>query len=337
LSTSYTLFTFLSEVPDVQKATKKLFEHGTIWLDTSALLPVVAEQVFPEDMRPFTDMMKQLSRSGTKLVVTEGVLEEIERHLNLCATYVRTPDWRGRVPFVCSRYVEAGRSLSGFSSWLETLIGDHRPLDDLADFLDDVAQINVSELPSFESLDDNVVAAVREYWHTAHEERRGNEEGFSSTTYRLAEHDTENYFASLAQRRLQPGGSALGYSSWLLTLDSAAWLLLGKMDANVKKSIRHSPIVSLDFLLKYLAFGPRRDQIDTAGKGFGRIFAAAVYETIPVDLIDVAEQVRKHNGGLSERIILRRIRDELDKQKMAAGVAQRAGLSGAGDAYVKSL
>lgn len=54
LSTSYTLFAFLSEVPDVQRATKKLFERGTIWLDTSVLLPVLAELAFPEESRPST-------------------------------------------------------------------------------------------------------------------------------------------------------------------------------------------------------------------------------------------------------------------------------------------
>ena len=39
LSTAYTLFAFLAEVPDVQAATKKLFEHGTLWFDTTVLLP----------------------------------------------------------------------------------------------------------------------------------------------------------------------------------------------------------------------------------------------------------------------------------------------------------
>lgn len=87
LSTAYTLFAFLSEVPDVQRATKKLFEHGTLWFDTSVLLPLFAEQAFPDDMRPFTDLMVQLKRTGLKLRATPGVIEEIERHLNLAGTF----------------------------------------------------------------------------------------------------------------------------------------------------------------------------------------------------------------------------------------------------------
>lgn len=336
LSTSYTLFSFLSAVPDVQKATKKLFERGTIWLDTSVVLPVVAEQAAPEDMRPFTSLMTNLVRAGTKLNVTEGVLEEVERHINLCRTYVRSHDWRGRVPYVFSRYVETGRPLNGFPTWLETIVGDHRPIDDIADFFSDVAGIEVEATASLDALDQEVVRSVREYWKEV-QERRRSEEGFSLTAYRLAEHDSENYLAALAQRRRSPGASVLGYSCWLLTLDSAAWFLFDKMDVEVRQSIKHPPLISLDFLLKYLAFGPRRDQIDTTAKGFSRIFTPSIYESIPVELINVAEQVRKDNSGLPERIIQRRIRDELDKQKMSAGVAQKAGLSGAAKAFTSSL
>lgn len=324
LSTSYTLFAFLSEVPDVQRATKKLFERGTIWLDTSVLLPVLAELAYPEDLRPFTTLMKNLSRAGTTLVVTEGVLEELERHLNLCLTYTRAHDWEGRVPYVFSRYVESGRSLASFPSWLENIVGQHRPLDDIADFLAEVG-IQVSNAPSFGELDRDMVRAVREYWQEVQEKRR-SEEYFSATAYRMAEHDSENYLAALAQRRRAPGASVLGYSSWFLTMDSAAWSLFDRIDQETRQKIKHAPVISLDFLLKYLAFGPRRDQIDNSGKGFSRIFTSSIYESIPSELIEVAEQVRKESVGLPERIIQRRIRDELDRQKMTAGDAQRAGL-----------
>jgi hypothetical protein len=330
LSTSYTLFAFLSEVPDVQKATKRLFEHGTIWLDTTALLPLVAERAFSDEMRPFTDLMVQLQRAGTKLVVTRGVVEEVERHLNLCTHYLRTSNWVGRIPYVFARYKLAGKQSSGFQSWVEHFMGAQRPLDDLADYFAEVAQIEVNEIPSLEKIDNDVVTAVRNYWHDVQENRRRNEGGMNINAYRLAEHDSENYLAALAQRRQQPGGSVLGYSNWLLTLDSAAWALLNKVEYEVKQKVRHAPVISLDFLFKYLAFGPRRDRIDTTGNGSARIFTQSVYESVPDDLIEVAESVRSKSVGLSERLIQRRIRDELDKQRMSAGEMQRAGLEAPG-------
>lgn len=328
LSTSYTLFAFLSEVPDVQRATKKLFQHGTIWLDTTVLLPLIAEQAFPEEMRPFTDLMVQLHRSGTKLVVTVGVLEEVERHLNLCNHYLRvrqTTPWLGRIPYIFARFSLAGKNASEFRPWVDQFMGEHRPVDDLADYLAYLAGITLHAIPSLENIDADVVTEVREYWHRVQDIRRAGEAGSNINAYRLAEHDAENYLAAIAQRHEQPGGSVLGYSSWLLTLDSAAWTLLNRVDAETKRKIRHAPVISLDFLFKYLAFGPRRDRIDTSGNESARIFTASVYESIPDDLIQVAEQVRSNHRGLPERLIQRRIRDELDKQRMSAGEVQRAG------------
>jgi hypothetical protein len=57
---SYTLFAFLAATPDVQKATRSMFGSGEIWLDTSAVLPVLAEMAMPEEKRPFTEMFKQV-------------------------------------------------------------------------------------------------------------------------------------------------------------------------------------------------------------------------------------------------------------------------------------
>ncbi|NTI50974.1 hypothetical protein G6L94_21865 [Agrobacterium rhizogenes] len=327
LSTSYTLFAFLSEVPDVQKATKKLFEHGRIWLDTTALLPLIAEQAFYEDNRPFTDLMVQLDRAGVNLSITEGVLEEVEGHLNLCKAFTRSSDWRGRVPYVYARYVIAGKSPAGFPGWLDNFMGDHRPIDDLADFFNEVANISLESVPSTDDMDPTVVNAVADYW-TEVQDRRRRADAFSVNAYRLAAHDTENYLAALAERRSRQDGSALGYSSWLFTLDSAAWALMSKVDPNVRRRIHHAPLISLDFLLKYLSFGPRRDRVDTSLTGHSRIFTASIYESIPVELIAVAEQVRATNVGSTERLIQRRIRDELDKQRMAIGDAQKAGFEG---------
>jgi hypothetical protein len=336
LSTAYTLFAFLSEVPDVQRATKRLFEHGNLWFDTTVLLPLLAEQAFPDDMRPFTDLILQLRRTGLRLLVTPGVLEEIERHLNLCKTYMRASSWVGRVPYVYQRYVLAGSNASSFDGWVEQFVGTHRPLDDLADFLADKAGMEVCALPSFDPIPAKVQEEIRDYWQGVQANRRPSPEGANIQALTLARHDTENYLSVLAQRRIEPGKSAIGYTSWLVTIDSAAWRLLGQASRDTADFIKHSPIISLDFLLKYLSFGPRRDRVDTFKKGSSRVFASIIYENIPDDFIAVAHQVRQSCHGLSERIVQRRIRDELDNQRMKAGAVQVAGLEGL-DAAVASM
>lgn len=336
LSTAYTLFAFLSEVPDVQRATKKLFEHGTLWFDTSVLLPLFAEQAFPDDMRPFTDLMVQLKRTGLKLRATPGVIEEIERHLNLCKHYLRVENWIGRVPYVYQRFALAGGTTSEFNSWLEQFHGDFRPLDDLAQWLGDVAGVEATDAPSFDALPKKMVDEVRHYWQSVQDDRRRDSEGGSIHTLRLAEHDTENFLSVILERRIEPGKSLLGYTSWLVTMDSAAWRLLAKLSPESKAVIKHSPVISLDFLLKYLSFGPRRDMVEPVRKGHTRIFTATVYESIPTDLITAANQVRQSCHGLSERLVQRRVRDELDRRKMDAGMVQQAGLDGL-DAALESM
>jgi hypothetical protein len=335
LSTAYTLFAFLSEVPDVQRATKKLFEHGTLWFDTTVLLPLFAEQAFPDDMRPFTDLMVQLKRTGLKLRATPGVIEEVERHLNLCKHYLRIENWIGRVPYVYQRYALAGGTPSRFSGWVEQFHGDFRPLDDLAEWLGD-AGIEASDPPLFDALPKEVIDEVRRYWQDVQEDRRRHSEGGTIHALRLAEHDTENYLSVTVERRIEPGKSLLGYNSWLVTMDSAAWRLHAKLSAQATGVIKHSPVMSLDFLLKYLSFGPRRDRVEAVAKGHSRVFTSTIYESIPTDLIKAAAQVRQSCHGLSERMVQRRVRDELDRRKMSAGAVQEGGLEGL-DAALESM
>ena len=228
-------------------------------------------------------MMTQLSTLGTELKVTDGVLEEIERHINLCRTYVKKHEWRGRVPYLFTGYMMAGEPISQFSSWLDNFAGFQRPTDDIADFLSEVAGINVSGTPSLSHVSLRVQQAVRDYWQQVQDNRRGGDDNFNMQAFRLAEHDSENYLAALAERRLAPGASVYGYSSWLLTIDSAAWNLLSNVDEEIANEIKFSPVISLDFLLRYLSFGPRRDQVEAIPSGFTRIFTPEIFEAVPAD------------------------------------------------------
>jgi len=115
ISDTYTLFAFLEEVPDVQKVTKKLFTHLSVWLDTSVLLPVIAEQAAPEELRPFTTMFRHATAAGTELFVIPGILEEIVGHLNRCLAYSRSQKWEGRVHYVYARYALSGKAHDQFA------------------------------------------------------------------------------------------------------------------------------------------------------------------------------------------------------------------------------
>jgi hypothetical protein len=332
LSDGYTLFAFLEEAPDVQRVTKKLFTQGEIWLDTSVLLPVIAEQALPQSLRPFTVLFEQAKAATIRLFVTSGILEEIERHLNRCVAYTRVAAWEGRVPYVYARYALAGGTASAFGSWLEQFCGTHHPEEDIADYLTQRFGIEVRKASIPEELDPEVVSAVRDYWQRVQLRRRGMDEIVGMTAQRLAEHDTESYLAVLGQRQRDMGKSPLGYTSWWLTLDSAARNMPGELGSDVWRKIKHSPVMSIDFLLKYIGFGPSRDRVIHFGRGLAPVFAGPILESLPKDLLDVAQRVRTENSELPERIIQRRIRDALDRERIKVGRVQMAGLEGAPEA-----
>lgn len=103
---------------------------------------------------------------------------------------------------------------------------------------------------------------------------------------------------------------------------------MAKLDEDISREIGHSPIISVDYLLKYLAFGPSRDQVDRSVQQLPYIFAGPILE-IPKELLDAAQRARSENADLPERIIQRRIRDALDRERLKAGPVQIAGLDGA--------
>lgn len=109
LADSYTLMAFLQQTPDVQRAVEKMFSHGTLWLDTTVLLPLIADTLVsePGSRGRFTRMIDTALEVGLKLFVTPGVIEEIERHMNRALTCSRMPysQWQGAIPYLFERYI----------------------------------------------------------------------------------------------------------------------------------------------------------------------------------------------------------------------------------------
>ena len=130
LANSYTLFSFLNATPDVQAATRKLFSHGTVWLDTTVLLPVFAERLSNDDSQwKFTHLFQTCNEVGIELRVTPGILEEINAHMNFsfsCSHYAPSA-WQGDVPYLYSQYLQSGLAASEFRKWLALFRGDERP------------------------------------------------------------------------------------------------------------------------------------------------------------------------------------------------------------------
>lgn len=161
------------------------------------------------------------------------------------------------------RFVENGRSTRDFSSWLETFRGTARPEDDIADYLKEEHEISRRDLTEeCKAVDNALRFAVQRFWYDGHKRRR-NARGVEieeTTLTRLVEHDVECYCGVIHLRRAEKA-SPFGYSAWWLTLDQRAYRLQGELAASLEGNSPDSPVLSADFLVNYLAFGPVRHRI----------------------------------------------------------------------------
>ena len=321
---SYTLFAFMAATPDVQKATRSMFGSGVIWLDTSVLLPVLAETTMAEGQRPFTEMFKQCRRAGLQLNVSMGVLEEIERHINKCKSYISLPQWEGPVPFLFSEFAIAGGLKSRFRGWIEEFVGPYDPIEDISSYLRHKHDISLEDPKAHDDVSPELADEIRRIWQDVHVHRRGTAD--TQLSLRLAEHDIEVYLHILSSRINQHGRAPLGYSDWWLTLDSMARRIIDKVDTALRPAINIGPTLSIDYLIRYLAFGPRRDRVDVTGADLAKIYADVIIEPIPDELMNLVTELREQHADLSENVVQRRIRDTLNHERSRLGILDGGGL-----------
>lgn len=329
ITDSYTLFAFLQATPDVQKVSQKMFAKADLWLDTSVVLPLMAEIADPEFDQVLSKICNEAKSLGIKLKVTNGVVEEIERHINKCRVFINQNKWVGKTPYLYSRFVFAGKKDASFSGWLENFAGHFQPEEDIAEYLWQRHGIEVAEVGEFENLSQELIEHVEEAWRALHS-RRGDAE-FEMVSNRLALHDSENYLNVVNSRVSQVGKSSLGYTTWWVTLQSSARDVLAGIPSNLKREVKGSPILSVDFLVRYLAMGPRRDQVGDTGFSVGVTYVGEILESLPVELVAAARSIRAQHSHLEEHVIRRRIRESLNQEREKEGVIDKGGMTSFAD------
>jgi hypothetical protein len=333
LADAYTMYAFLRQTPDVQKAVLKIFNGGEIWLDTSVILPLFAEILLDDPVeRRYTIILRAALDAGIKLFITPGVAEEIDSHLNGCLACARTETsaWRTRIPFVFGAYTLSGRGRGQFANWVEQFRGQRRPVDDLFEYLADVHAIERRSLEEEEAgADPELRAAVQEVWYATHERRRGDDEEVEAATIaKLVAHDVENCLGIMQLRQAAPA-SPMGYRQWYLTLDRTAWSLQREVGERLGRTAPDSPALSPDFMTQYLRLAPVRTAVERElWVNLPLLTDISRYEFIPKEFIDRADEFRRDFGDLDERIVRRRIRDALDKMKQEKGPEALAGIGG---------
>lgn len=324
LANSYTLFSFLNQTPDVQSATRKLFSHGTIWVDTTVLLPLFAEQLKEdENARRLTRIFNSCIKAGVELRVTSGIVQEVNAHMNnalMCSEYQHRA-WRGRIPYLYSQYLHTGSEPADFSKWLSLFRGAERPEDDIMQFLNDAFSMTRQDLNEASlEVADRLRWALDRLWTAAHRRRRKQaRQADEDTTRVLIRHDVESYLGIVALRKKEEV-SELGYRHWLMTFDTTAWEIRAQLRAEFKTELPSNPLISLSFLLNYLTFGPSRSQIGKEAElKLPLLLDVEMSESFPHDIIEIANSVRRENEKLPEYVIRRKVRDAIDRARRKHG------------------
>jgi len=313
---SYTLMAFLQQTPDVQKALSRVFDNAQVWLDTSALLPLIAETLIEDPaQRSQTNLLSAAVGSGVSLHVTDGVIEELRFHIERCITYInRTGRWNGSLPFLYSAYMLSGRDEREFSHWASDIRGLINPEHDIEEYLEEEFGIRRYDLREVaEKADVALRGATDELFRRKH--TRFDRGQSTNVIDRLAAHDVENAVGVIELRRgTRP---ALGHEIWWLTLDKTAFKLSAWLKEALGRDAPDTPALSPDYLSQLLRLGPLRRSVGTAAEHLPLVVDVTRLESVPIELIDVARKTREAMQGMEERRIRREVRDAVFKARTA--------------------
>ncbi|MBB5957610.1 hypothetical protein FHS29_004205 [Saccharothrix tamanrassetensis] len=336
LADTYTLFSFMRETPDVQSAVVKIFSEGDIWLDTSVVLPILAEELLEPPERSHTELFSAAIECGLSLYVSDGVVEELTTHVRRCKAYLRAisaEGAQGSPPFLLNAHRLAGKDDAEFESWLENFCG-RDPEADMVEYLEDEHHIENAPLTEYVNRAPlEIRAAVAEVWHENrdHKEKKRAMLGLPpmapTTKDRLINHDVENYVGIIVRREERgERRSAFGYKSWWLTLDRTAFRMNSKIADMIDGKPPASPAISPDFMLNYLAIGPVRSRLSKKrGDSLPLMLNMSVLDAVPPDLLALAEDLREKLADLSPRIVRRKIRETLEDARLLLGPTGRGG------------
>ncbi|WP_157256668.1 hypothetical protein [Methyloversatilis discipulorum] len=334
LADAYTLLAFLKQTPDVQGAVEKMFSHGILWLDASVVLPLLGDTLAEdeEEIGRFSRMIEAARDANLKLFVTSGVIEEVERHMNRALTCARLTQghWEGSVPYLLERYVVSGRSPASFSSWLENFRGEARPLQDIAEYLHERFGITERSLETESAASSSELRnALQKIWLDRYERRKEKYGALldDMAINRLIGHDIECY-CGIVQLRSHEKPSPFGYSAWWLTVDRQTFDLKGRLRPLMNEAPPDSPVMSADFLVNYLAFGPVRRHVTKSKEShLPLLMVLGGATSLTPDLMAEAESIRAQLKEMPERVVRRQVRDYLDRAKSRIGPIAKMGIN----------
>lgn len=317
-ASAYALLAFLKKTPNVKKVCRRI-AGGKAWLDACILLPLLAETLLEPERCYYTRLIRNAASGGMQLYVTRGVLEEVQAHMNrsiACSHYTIT-EWRGSIPYLFMAHCESGEAAMDFSDWIYGFQGDSDHVGNIASYLADELSVTLNDFTDVDTDSFAFSGCLLEYWRTMHE-KRFEHKGLDANpdlVLRLARHDSDTYLGVLATRKHEEN-SPLGYNSWWLTLDRAAYRAPTAMKVERLEWDHVSPAMSVDFLANYVSFNSAApDRMASMP-----VMSDFIYMPfVTPEILEAVMEIRKTLEGKPPRFIKRKIRDHVHSMRQRLG------------------
>ncbi len=312
MADAYTLLAFMRESPDVQNAVSHFFSRGQLVLDTTVLLPTIAETLLSTEDQRYTNLLRGASEAGMDLLITEGVLEEIDTHLNralIC--YQMGSGWNGEPPLVLDLWRQFGGG-GDFRAFIEKFRGDGGPAG-IQVFLQYALRASLTDLDrtAAGAIPGEARHEFTEVWRPRKKLRPGRSEAERDI---LLRHDVEMFLGVVGLRKHERP-DVFGYEAWWVTTDPTAHGMFRAARSN-GVNVPSNPCMDPAFLTNLLSIGPTRGRLDASS----RLLLPAALDIQrrgwgDKELSDLADAIRGQNDGEPEWLVRRRIRDAVNKVK----------------------
>jgi len=315
---AYCLLFALRETADVQGAIDKIFRGSRIQVDTSVLLPCLAEQLLPPKNRRMSNLLRAATASGFSLFVGEDVLNELQTHLERVLVGFRrhTSSAVNAVggaaaavyqPLLISTYLTAGTPGS-FEDVVARFMGEQDPQRDLAEFLRFELSVDFDEMAEVRRrLDPGTLEELVTQWRLVKRRRPWmDEEAFAT----LVRHDARAFLLIEHLRKNEGPSEQYGYTWWWLTMDGAAYRTDHLRRGNRAVSLCMSP----EFFARYLSVAPKRSRQEQIAADLLPIsIEVAGLGLVPPELRDEAGRLYESNKDLPEYLRRRRLRELVNR------------------------
>lgn len=319
-SDAYCLQFALQQTSDVQTALRKVISGTNLLVDTSVLIPCMAERLLPREQQRLSNLLRGARQSGCKLIVGDDVLNEVDTHLDRIryAYRVRTERLISRLgardaaafeAALIRAYLEgheAGRFGGSFDDYVELFKARSDPLQDLIEYLHEELSVDYDQMDAERrQVGDEGLAELFDDWKQSKRRRPWVDEAAFET---LVLHDVRAFLLIERMRQQQRSSGSYGHRWWWLVLDGSAF----RFDRIRRGRGGGHVCMSPEFFARYVSLVPKPATaqadllpvcLEVAELGF-----------VPPELREEAIQAYESSRDLPEYLRRRRLRELVNRE-----------------------